>query len=260
LENETYLSPKEMTDVLNIGDSTLRKWCMALEEQHYFFSRTDNNRRLFLDRDRIVLKKFRDLVQVQNMSMQNAAIIVAAKYKDDAFEQTNSENGVMDMRSSVIDLAEMKQEMEQLKDLNKQLLKRLEERDQYIDERLEKRDSQIISLLKELKETKRLTFEEEKGKDEVVGTLTKMLEEERESNRETQLLLLERVEQLEKNGAFKIEQVTSTKGQKAKNVQSSKLVNDDPIDLWGDSEVETGKQEWAVEKEEKRPFWKRLFK
>jgi hypothetical protein len=251
LENDTYISPKEMTDVLNIGDSTLRKWCIALEEQHYFFSRTDNKRRLFTDRDRIVLKKFRDLVQVQNMSMQNAAIIVAAKYKDDAFEQTNNENAVTNIRSDASFLTEMKQEMEQLKDLNRELLKRIEERDKYIDERMNKRDSLIMESLNELKETKKLTFDEEKGKDETVGKLTKMLEEERAANFENQRLLLERVEQLEKNGAFKIEQVTSAKLQTDKNVQSSKLVNDEPIDLWGDSEVE---------QEEKRPFWKRLFK
>ncbi|WP_018395875.1 hypothetical protein [Bacillus sp. 37MA] len=230
MDNVTYYSPKEMTDVLNIGDSTLRKWCIALEEQHYFFSRTDNKRRLFTDRDRIVLKKFRDLVQVQNMSMQNAAIIVAAKYKDDAFEQTNNENGVRDIRSDVMNLAEMKQEIEQLKDLNRELLKRLDERDKYIEERMDKRDSQIMASLKELKQTKRITFEEEKSKNEIVGKFIKMMEEERATNLENQRLLLEKLEQIGTN-------------------------EEDEIDLW--DEEKSIKLEKA---EEKQPFWKRLFK
>jgi DNA-binding transcriptional MerR regulator len=271
LDNVTFYSSKEMTAVLGIADSSLRKWCLALEEQqYYFFSRTDNNRRLFTDRDRIVLKKFRELVQVQSMSIQNSAIIVAAKYKDDAFEQTNSENGVIDNRSGVIDLAQMKHEIEQLKDLNRELLKRLDERDKYIDERMGKRDSRIMASLKELKETKKLTFEEEKGKVEVVGTLTKMLEEERASNRETQRLLLERVEQLEKTGALKVKQATSTKlhiDDQEKNddnvphiVDQRMFEKEEAIDLWGDPRVESGKQERPIEQEEKRPFWKRLFK
>ncbi|MGG3691864.1 hypothetical protein [Heyndrickxia ginsengihumi] len=53
-----------------------------MEDTHYFFSRMDNNKILFFDRDVVVQKYFKELVQIQNMSLQNAAIIVASKFKD----------------------------------------------------------------------------------------------------------------------------------------------------------------------------------
>src|SRR5690606_41940610 len=59
-------SPKDMAKILDIGDSTLRKWCIALEENDLFFARTENNKRLFTDQDIVILKTFRDLVQVQD--------------------------------------------------------------------------------------------------------------------------------------------------------------------------------------------------
>ncbi|MCP3742792.1 MerR family transcriptional regulator, partial [Rossellomorea sp. BNER] len=69
--------------MLNIGDSTLRKWCISLEEHEYFFSRTDNNRRMFFDKDIIVLKHLRELVQVQFLSLENASKVVTSKYKQE---------------------------------------------------------------------------------------------------------------------------------------------------------------------------------
>lgn len=166
-------SPKEMTDILNIGDSTLRKWCIALEEQNYFFSRTENNKRLFTDNDLIVLKHFRNLVQVQNMNINNAAALVAAKYiylKRTASQTENTEN---DNRSLNADFSRLFDEMEQLKELNRQLLIRLDEQQHYIEQGLTSmqesfstRDSLLMRAIREQRETRKMiaAAEEEKSK------------------------------------------------------------------------------------------------
>ena len=146
---------------LDVGDSTLRKWCIALEEEGYLFSRTDNNKRVFFERDLVVLRHFQKLVQVQNLSMQNAARIVAPKFKDQPFEQENSENTVPALRSDTETLNKVFEEIEQLKDLNRQLLKRLDEQQSYIEERLSKRDAILMESLREVQETKKLMIEQQ---------------------------------------------------------------------------------------------------
>jgi DNA-binding transcriptional MerR regulator len=152
-------SPKEITIILEIGDSTLRKWCIALEEEEYFFSRTDNNKRVFTDNDLIVLKHFRNLVKVQNMNMQNAATIVASKYKTAQSTPSPEENNENDERSFGDAYGKVIEEIEQLKDLNRQLLTRLDEQQKYIEERLDKRDSLIMESIRESQETKKLLLE-----------------------------------------------------------------------------------------------------
>ena len=156
-------SPKDMADILGIGDSTLRKWCIALEENELFFARTENNKRLFTDQDIVILKNFRDLVKVQNMSIENAAMIVASKYKDirrTVFRSKNSENGESSLPDAYTKIFE---EMEQLRELNRQLLLRLDEQQKYIeqrlnwmDEQIERRDELLMQAIREQQETRKL--------------------------------------------------------------------------------------------------------
>lgn len=166
-------SPKEVIIDLDIGDSTFRKWCIALEEAGYLFSRTDNNRRVFFDRDHIVLKQFQNLVQVQNMSLQNAAIIIASKYKDEPSDNKNTENTDIALRSGneVIEnlferIGTLEEQQKELLDMNRHLISRLEEQHKYIEERLNKRDSILMESIRETQETKKLLIaaEEERKK------------------------------------------------------------------------------------------------
>lgn len=153
-------SPKEIALALDAGDSTIRKWCIALEEEGYLFSRTDNNRRVFFDRDLVVLRHFQKLVQVQNFSMQNAAKVVASKFKEGSFEEKNSKNDVPAIRYSTETVEKVFDEIEQLKEMNRQLLKRLDEQQEYIEERMSKRDAILMESLREVQETKKLMIEQ----------------------------------------------------------------------------------------------------
>jgi DNA-binding transcriptional MerR regulator len=166
MQKTSFFTPKEIANMLNIGDSTLRKWCIALEEHEYFFSRTDNKRRMFFDKDIIVLKHLRELVQVQNLSLDNASKVVTSKYNQDeenASAQQNSEN---DKRSLQNDTQKIMNKLEQLESFNKTLLDTIDKQQKYIEERLnkheerlEKRDSMLMESLKESQETKRLLLE-----------------------------------------------------------------------------------------------------
>lgn len=179
---ETSYTAKDIALSLDIGDSTLRKWCLALEEHEYTFFRTDQNKRLFTEKDIIVLRHFQQLVKEKNMSMNNAALIVTSRFKKEAFstetaiEQFENEmNNVPTMRSDAPLIQElfdkmqtMEEQQKQLLEMNRTLLTRLDEQQKYIDERIGKRDEYLMQSLRESQETKKLLLEvrEQQQKDE----------------------------------------------------------------------------------------------
>src|SRR3954447_2625467 len=83
---EKAYSPKEMFTTLDIGDSTLRKWCIALEKNGYGFIRNDQNRRIYVEGDLVVLRHFQNLIKQHNMQLDNAAILVIDRFGKGAFE------------------------------------------------------------------------------------------------------------------------------------------------------------------------------
>lgn len=180
-EFEKAYTTKEVSLTLDIGTSTLRKWCLALEENGYQFLRTDNQKRLFVERDLVTLRYFQKLVQGENFSLENAAKVVASKYKGEASETGTpivlSQNEIekRDFKRSDEILQELlerfeKQEQfnQELLRLNQELLQRLEEQQKYIEERMNKRDELLMQSLKESMETRKMIAaakeEEEKKK------------------------------------------------------------------------------------------------
>jgi Protein of unknown function (DUF3967) len=186
---QTPYSAKDISLSLDIGDSTLRKWCLALEEHGYEFYRTDQNKRLFTDKDIIVLKYFQQLVKDKNMSMNNAALIVTSRFKKEVFsnetdvEQLEEEMNIVPairpnnelIQSLVTKISMLEEHQEQfiemqktfIKDLiqqhknemieaNRTLIQRLDEQQTYIEERLNKRDELLVESLRETLETKKL--------------------------------------------------------------------------------------------------------
>ena len=161
---DSPMSSKEVIEQIEIADSTLRKWCLALEEQNYNFVRTAQNKRMFSERDLFVLSQFKVLVQTKNLSISNAAEIIAVKYSGDILlpNETEEEQAVALVENNpffIETLKELKTEMEQLKDMNRLLLAKLDEQQKYIDERLDKRDQMLLDTMKASQETKQLLLE-----------------------------------------------------------------------------------------------------
>ncbi|WP_100408479.1 DUF3967 domain-containing protein [Bacillus solitudinis] len=178
---------KEISDYLDIGTSTLRKWCIALEENGYEFLRTDNNRRLFFERDLIGLKYFKKLVKVENFSLENAAKTVTSKHRGEASEtrtpsvlQENSDEQRSLTRSEetlqqlLEHMKKQDEHIEKQESFNKELLKRLEERDRYIEERLNERDSKLVESLRDVQETKRMIAAAREEQDNKKGFFSRL--------------------------------------------------------------------------------------
>ncbi|MFS0882079.1 DUF3967 domain-containing protein [Metabacillus niabensis] len=152
------------TDVaknLNVGESTLRKYCLALENENYQFIRGSNNSRAFTDKDIIVLRRFKHLVHQERITLKEAATIVINE-----FGTTDRTTGVteeqIDKRIYENDYItreqgnEILERLEKQEQFNKSLLEQLEKQQKYIEESIIKRDQQLLESIREVQETKKL--------------------------------------------------------------------------------------------------------
>lgn len=79
---ETTYWNKELASILGIGDSTLRKWCIELEKNGYEFYKDKQGNRAFTDRDAFAMRKFKELVQTRQLTLENAASAVISTFSN----------------------------------------------------------------------------------------------------------------------------------------------------------------------------------
>ncbi|PHE83680.1 DNA-binding protein [Bacillus toyonensis] len=152
-----YIS-KDVAMMLKIQESTLRKYCIMLEEHGYKFHKNEHGHRGFLDNDVITLRKLIEIKSHPDMTLKQAcnAIMTWVKEKDMSEVDTNviTENEQHDERYN-----ELKEMIQQQNELLKNMAKKLDDQQRYIDEKLEKRDQQLIGAIREIQEEKRVLLE-----------------------------------------------------------------------------------------------------
>lgn len=155
---------KEVAEILQIGESTLRKWCLSLENEGYTFTRGQHKSRAFLDHDILTLRRMKELIQNKDVTLKTASEIVVSTFeKGDRTRAVLQENELVEV--SVPSAPSVRQEdllmevlerQERLEEQNRLLISKLGEQQKYIDEKLEKRDKQFIEAIRESQETKKL--------------------------------------------------------------------------------------------------------
>ncbi len=159
-EEKAYWN-KDVSRILEIGESTVRKWCLELEKNGYNFIRGHKDSRAFLQHDLNALAYFKDLTKVGNYSLEQAAKLVVERYKDrggtDITASVPGENelpnrSLQEIENSLKELVELSKEHI---DLNRTLLKKLEERDSIIE-------SQSLYIKRMNEETATLQLQESK--------------------------------------------------------------------------------------------------
>lgn len=156
----------EAAKYLEIGESTLRKWCIELEKNGYTFIKGAMDSRAFTDKDLIALNHFKQLYKVKKHTREQAAKAVVEKY---AMEGVNERSTPvpMDNNRSYENLENMVKELlEQNKkqeEFNKALLKRLDQQENYIKEVLENRDRLLLETIRESQEEKAAALEKKKA-------------------------------------------------------------------------------------------------
>lgn len=160
MKEKTY-STKEISDYLNIADSTVRKWCLILEEHGYTFKRNEFQKREYTERDVIALHKFKDLTKDGAMSLEDAAIAIKTNYNrvtDAAITMTDTQEKERYDKQ----YAAMEAKIDALTDLVTQqvkfheaLLKRLDDQQRLFEERMEISDHRLLENVKMLTEAQK---------------------------------------------------------------------------------------------------------
>lgn len=152
-----YVS-KDVAIMLKIQESTLRKYCIMLEEHGYHFHKNEHGHRGFMDNDVITLRKLIEIKSHPDMTLKQAcnAIMTWVKEKDMSEVDTDviTENKQHDDRYN-----ELKDMIQQQNEMLKQMAKKMDEQQRYIDEKLEKRDHQLMGAIREIQEEKRVLLE-----------------------------------------------------------------------------------------------------
>ena len=158
---------KEVAEILQIGESTLRKWCLSLENEGYTFTRGQHKSRAFLDHDILTLRRMKELIQNKDVTLKTASEIVVSTFeKGDRTRAVLQENELVEVSVPSVSsaqsvrqeelLMEVLERQERLEEQNRLLISKLGEQQKYIDEKLEKRDKQFIEAIRESQETKKL--------------------------------------------------------------------------------------------------------
>jgi len=158
-KQEKAYAPKEISLALDISDSTLRKWCLALEKNGYGFIRNDKKNRVFVESDILVLKHFQNLVKQHNMQLDNAAKLVIDRFGKGTFEvrtdivPAEKEENERDLdRSNDEVLSTLLEYIRTQEAFNQELVHRLDQQQKYIDERLEERDKKLMQSVRKSQE------------------------------------------------------------------------------------------------------------
>jgi DNA-binding transcriptional MerR regulator len=92
-DKQTY-NAKSVYERLGISSSSLRKWCIRLEEQGYNFTRDIHNNRIFHLKDVQFLEQFKVLVQDNGLSQDHAIHVMLNPTDPNISTITGIENAV----------------------------------------------------------------------------------------------------------------------------------------------------------------------
>ncbi|KUH43415.1 DUF3967 domain-containing protein [Bacillus mycoides] len=162
---QTYWG-SEVAKNLGIGSSTLRKYCLALEEAGYPFERGNNNSRIFYHTDVATIERLVTAMNKKNVTLEQAINLAMTSVEENEIATVATD--------SVADTEQIKtlsERIERLEQLNLELIQRLDQQSKLLQEtdaqriiREEQRDIQLIQVLREIQDSKRLIAASEQRK------------------------------------------------------------------------------------------------
>ncbi|MGG0369514.1 DUF3967 domain-containing protein [Priestia endophytica] len=150
--------------MLKVGDSTLRKWCIALEKEGYTFTKGVRNSRAFIKKDIVVLEDIKLLLQESGMNLESTVKVTLSKHHSENMNDNDSNNGermplVPQGNGSKISnntSIEYLKIQEQLLEQVERIERSHEERLKNIEEKLDYRNKLLLETLQEIQDTKKI--------------------------------------------------------------------------------------------------------
>ncbi|MFE7084115.1 DUF3967 domain-containing protein [Priestia megaterium] len=178
--NEIVYLGGEVAKSLGIARSSLTKYCIALENKDYKFIRGSNNSRAFRGKDLLLLQRMKDLVQDKSMTMETAVNVVLSMLPEEERtgavldenkvilqenefkeqEENNHLSVLMDKLEYIEEISDrlnsMEKELKDIKTQNKILQDQNEELKTNIETSSNKRDENLLFLIREVQDTKKM--------------------------------------------------------------------------------------------------------
>ncbi|WP_147802779.1 hypothetical protein [Alkalicoccus halolimnae] len=238
-EDRILRTASEVSEMLQLQESTLRKYCIALEEAGHKFMKNKRGHRSFSNDDITIIQRFISAKESPAMTLKKAAFAVVSVHSDNGVTDSVPET-VSRSESSELSytMQEWKQMFLQQQQLTTQLLEKLEEQKEVEQRRME-HEQELMALLREAKEDRALpaAAQEETKPEETASDL-----EETEAQNE---------EPDEQEEADTGENATKEESGAEVNVEEQK--EEEPV-MYAASE-ETGSEENKQPYEEKKPWW-----
>ncbi|WP_235822244.1 DUF3967 domain-containing protein [Gottfriedia luciferensis] len=141
----------EVAKTIGIGSSTLRKYCIALEEQGYQFERGINNSRVFYQKDILMIQRILATMQKKNITLEQSINLAVSIVSEDERTPAVLSQGTTNSEGEAI-----LERLDRLEDFNQKLMERLDQQQTYIQESMERRDRQLMETLRGIQETQLL--------------------------------------------------------------------------------------------------------
>lgn len=160
---------KDIANMVDIAESTVRKYAQALEKAGYKFIKNENGFRIYTDNDVFVFNEVKNLSKKNAMPVERIAKMIVfnqkQKIRDEAESDTlekiqsnqqessdiaqydNRFNKLMDQLDKLNMIEDIVKELQEIKEVNRQLTERVQEQEKFIKESLEKRDRQLMESL-----------------------------------------------------------------------------------------------------------------
>lgn len=148
-EDRILRTASEVSEMLSLQESTLRKYCIALEEAGHKFMKNKRGHRSFSNNDITILQRFISAKESPAMTLKKAAYAVVSVHNDngvtDSVPETIPYNESSELSHTMQDWKEMFMKQQQM---TSRLLEKLEEQEEREKERME-HEKELMTLLKE---------------------------------------------------------------------------------------------------------------
>lgn len=157
---KVFYSPGDITAMLKLKESTLRKYAYQLERAGWKFGKNDQGHRQYTEKDVMAIRRLITSKENTSMTLEQAAIELVSMLKGESISVPATNEGIQNKDYSN-DIAELKDLINKQTEVIRALSERLTERDQYIqrkfeeqDEKLSNRDMLLLERLDMIEERK----------------------------------------------------------------------------------------------------------
>ncbi|OXS65255.1 hypothetical protein CJ485_24635 [Priestia filamentosa] len=164
LDQEKAYWTREVAELLDIKEGTVRKYARLMEENGYNFHRNEHDQRGFFERDILLMKRIKALSKTKGVTLEDAVNTVTKGIVVPEREpmthtvmnlQEELERSIERHKQTMEAFIELKNENTEMKELLINLSEQMKQQQTYIENSLEKRDQVLLESIQKTLEQRR---------------------------------------------------------------------------------------------------------